>query len=159
MAEKLAYFEEAIEREIKARRLRVQHQAANDLSKKIAAEVEAAQVRVDRQTEEKRQELTREANKKIAAATAREKGEYLTACAAIRSRLVEEVAAELAEFANSDAYEYYLSERIDKVKAALDIGTTKVELCPNGGFVLVSEDGNARADFTFKTRLAEVVYV
>ena len=180
-SEKLTYFTEAIEREIEARRLRAKHQTANDLSKITAEELEAAQAHVNSRIEVMRQELSRKANKRIAAATAEAKAAYIAVRTACHARLREEVATDLHNFAQSEAYTYYLPERVNAIKNAINFEATRVKLPPihmhhaenirqatglevepnetafAGGFIIENKTAKIQADYTFETRLMDLV--
>ncbi|MCL1842451.1 MAG: hypothetical protein FWF79_01425 [Defluviitaleaceae bacterium] len=171
---KLEYFAEVIAREVEARKRRAKHQTANDLSKKTAAALVAAEDRINAATEAARRDILRKSNAKVAAATAQAKAEFLSARDTARARMYEELANELKAFTRCAEYENYLIERINYVKTlAFDI----VKLCPSdshhaeavakatgltiaenrdefmGGFILQSKNGKILADHSFQTRL------
>jgi predicted house-cleaning noncanonical NTP pyrophosphatase (MazG superfamily) len=149
---KLEYFAEAINREISARKIRAKHQLANDLSQHAAAEISAAENRVNDEIEKARRKIARDTNKKIAAATAREKATHFATRDSRQAQLLEAVAQDLREFVNSDEYENYLAEQIEAAKAKFPFAAEVIR-DPEGGFILQSENGKIRADHTFRTRL------
>jgi vacuolar-type H+-ATPase subunit E/Vma4 len=180
-AEKLEYFAEAIGREVEARKRRAKHQLANDLGKAAAAEIGAAEEKMQKQLEKTRREAQRESNKKIAAETARAKAAYFAAQESQRAELRREVAQELTAFANSTDYESYLIERIlaakskhsffaavrlcsqglqfaEKITQATGLATQPANPDCIGGFVLQNENGTIQLDCTFKTRLKEAMH-
>jgi len=158
MTGKLEFFEAVIKREVEARKTRAKHQLAVELSEATAAGVEAAQEQACHRVETARREQEREANIKIAAATADAKREYNAARAAFFAEIVGEVRRDLVEFMRSEEYEGYLQERIAEVKAMKLAGTSKAEAVasPEGGFVLQSKNGRMRGDYTFATRLEDL---
>jgi vacuolar-type H+-ATPase subunit E/Vma4 len=174
MAErKLEYFAEAIEREIEARRRRLLHQIANDLSKETAAEIKAAEERVSSRVKAARRHLMQKANKKIALATAEARAGYITKQNFLHAKILADVTKELISFTQSEKYEGYLIEKINMAKTAHTFSTVK--LCPRGtqfsdaiqnktglmpvqgkddfigGFVL--QGNRVKSDHTFKARL------
>lgn len=153
MTEKLEFFAEIIEREIETKRRRQKHQLANDFAKKTAAAIEAAQEKTEFRVKAARNSLIRAANRKIALALTEAKAEYFRTRKHHQAKMLESVRQELKKFANSAEYDNYLQERIKQIKETLPFAATEVKHHPEGGFILQSENGKLRADYTFNTRL------
>ncbi|MCL2457186.1 MAG: V-type ATP synthase subunit E [Defluviitaleaceae bacterium] len=172
MNAKLEYFAEIISREVETKRRRAKHQAACDLSKKTATEIESAQEKINLRIEKIRGEAVRESNKKISAATAKIKAKYIASQNFLRAELKKNIARDLKIFAQKNEYEIYLIERI----IALREGFSTVILRPedmkfaqtiaqftglsveegknfSGGFILQNENKKIFLDYTFETRL------
>ncbi|MCL1845309.1 MAG: hypothetical protein FWF77_05345 [Defluviitaleaceae bacterium] len=174
--EKSEYFEEIIAREVEARRRRVKHQLANDLSKSHAAEIEAAQKRVNLRVDTARKNFSRKANRDTAVAVRCEKSAHSILRNSLQAKLLDDVYKELVTFANSPKYEEFLLTKInllrgefsvvllrpedmrfaEKIREATGLAPKEGESDYIGGFILQSGDGKIRADFTFKLRLENI---
>lgn len=173
---KLQYFEEVVSREVELRKRRAKHRLAKDLSKECAAEIEAAQERVDLRVNTARNNLTRKSNSENAVALRDAKAAHFSLRKSFQSQILDDVREELISFANSSKYDDYLLPRIERVKADFAVvklrpedmrlaekirdttGLTPVEGDSDylGGFILQSENGKIRADYTFRTRLENI---
>lgn len=178
-ARKLEYFAETIEREVDLRKRRAKHRLASEISQAHAKTVEAAAEKITARVEAARRDLKREANKKIAAATAEAKAKFFAKRKILKLQLLDEVLSELIAFARSEEYVKFLIKKILAAKADFPDETPVVKIGRNdtraifsiaqatgispeisesdyiGGFIIESGDGKIRADYTFRTRLSE----
>ena len=173
MNTKAEYFAEVIAREIEQRRRRAKHQLANDLSAAHAAEIEAAQERVNLRVSAARKSLARQTNRETAFAIHSAKAAFATLRRSLQAKLLDDVHGELIAFAKSPKYEDFLLTKIgllkgdfsvvllrpedmhfaEKIREATDLTPREGESGFIGGFILQSEDGRLRADHTFRVRL------
>jgi vacuolar-type H+-ATPase subunit E/Vma4 len=177
MNKKLEYFAQIIEREVELKKQRAKHRLANDLGEKAAEEIKKAEKIIYTYTEEKKRDLKRRANKKIAAATAEAKAAFNETRTMLNAKMLDGVSEKLKEFTQSAEYEIYLTERIRAARAVQGFHAGVVKLRPEdmrfaqaihqatgltpvtgendyaGGFILQSKNEKIKADYTFKTQL------
>ena len=177
MSEKLEFFEETIKREAD-RRLREERRlliAKLEEEEKITLENE--QKRIQTWIDDTTYELEKTANREVAKTLREAKAEYYLTQRATLEEARKEVVKMLKQFTKTKEYSDYLVQKIKESKSEI---FTKVMLCDEdmhiaeeikklglepqqeldkndffGGFVLVGE--NIKADFTFKSRLDEVL--
>ena len=96
--------------------------------------------------------LEQEISKKVHAATMDAKRELYELRKRLNDELFNDLEKNLKDFMDSEAYQEFLNEGIENAKSqGLDDFTA--EISEEGGFLLVSQDRRAVADYTFPTRL------
>ena len=176
---KLEYFADVLAHEIEAKKRRATHRLANDLSQSTANAIESAEKKMLLRVEKMRNELTAQANKKIAYAANQAKSLFFVMQTKHRAKLLEDVRKNLEDFTKTDDYQNWLTQKILDAKAAHRFAHTvkirpqdstlraKIETATAlavivddddyiGGFVLQCETGKTRADYTFREKLQEV---
>ena len=177
---KLEFFAEVIGREVASRKQREKHRLANDLSRESAEAIAAAESAMASRVAAAKREIIRETHKRLSAETRRARGEYVSKRDVFFAEVIAAVTEDLQDFASSDMYENWLDEQISRAKAKHDFAVI-IKLRPEdmpfaekireasdlapipgetdyiGGFILENETGNIQANYTFKSRLDEVI--
>ena len=172
---KLQYFANTMQHEVETKKLQSKLEASSTQTKSVAAILESTTRHNKVMLQAKRNELQRSANRQIAKAKVHSMTKYVETRKQQIDKLFVDVAAQLAQFTQSDKYEDYLLEQIKKVMLAYKFAI--IQLSPLdmrledavkiatgltleigehdfiGGFVLLNESRSVRADHTFKTRL------
>jgi|GEM_PF-1010854 len=175
---KIDYFTDTIAREVSARKRKQMHQLANNLSKDVSAKISAAETKIKIRLDIAQRQITRDINKHLSQVAFEEKSKYINMKNRYISQLFEDVRRDLNSFTQTLAYADSMIQHIESVKQKhaftivqvmptdmhlsekIEAATRlKVEACETdciGGFIMLTENRKIRADYTFKTRLAEI---
>jgi len=175
---KIDYFTDTIAREVNARKRKTMHQLASKLSGDVSAKLSAAETKLKyKQSTEKRQ-ISQNINKYLAQVAFEEKSKYMNMKNRHISQLFEDVRRDLKSFTQTIEYaesvilhieqikqkheftivqispaDMHLSE---KIRTATGLAVEECEADIIGGFIMLTANRKIRADYTFKTRLAEI---
>ena len=154
---KLDYFEEVIHREAQAKSLQMQRERDVLYKQGITTALAKKKEQLDASTQETIRQIKKENYKTISQAITSARIAFWDTQQSIKLTLYAEAQARLHDFMSSDDYAPYITSMVKKLTDENDFSEATKEDAPMGGFTLHNETHTKRLDFTFKTRLQEVM--
>ena len=177
---KLQYFANALKIEVEAKKRHIKNEAMINQQRYMSENIESASRRIKVMLQAKQDEIKRNANRQISKAKVNDMAKYVQLRKDQIDKLFVSVQAKLARFTQNEEYTAYLIQRIQQIQNSgsfpvfsiiklspfdmrlEDTIKTKTRLAPEagshdyiGGFILLDTNRGVRADYTFKTLLAQ----